>query len=306
MASTTDLRCWVEASAESDFSIHNIPFGVMVCADGRPAVCTAIGDFALDLAMLHRAGLFVGTVVSGENIFDRASLNAFIAKGRLAWRQVRARLRDLLVEGGDGALRQSAELSARVMRPLRDTRLVIPVQIGDFTDFYSSKHHATNVGIMFRGKANALMANWLHLPVGYHGRASTVFASGVDIHRPCGQTKTDDADMPSFGPSRLLDFELEMGFFVGRANEPGQPVTTGQVEDHVFGMVLVNDWSARDIQKWEYQPLGPFLGKSFATTVSPWVVTLDALAPFKVDAPPREKPVLPYLEQIGGEKQKTN
>lgn len=300
MPSTTDpsLRSWVEVSSDSDFPIQNLPFGVYQPQDRLSAVCVAIGDHILDLLALQEAGLFRGTSLQDQDVFA-LTLNLLMAAGPTAWRDVRSRVQDLLADSGDPALRDNASLCARALIPAAKAEMILPVDIGDFTDFYSSKEHATNVGTMFRGKENALMPNWLHMPIGYHGRASTVFVSGQDIHRPSGQTKADDADTPSFGPSRLLDFELEMGFFVGQDNQPGERVATAQAEDHIFGMVLLNDWSARDIQKWEYQPLGPFLGKSFATTISPWVVTLDALSPFKVAAPKQDPPPLPYLRYDG-------
>lgn len=299
MAFTVDptLRSWIPVPKDHDFSMQNLPYAVMETADGGCAVCTAIGDRAINLSVLHEAGLFSETSIADENVFAKDNLNAFMATGRQTWTQLRKRLCEILAEGGDSALKDNERLRDIAIESRADLRLKLPVRIGDFTDFYSSKYHATNVGTMFRGKENALMPNWLHLPVGYHGRASTIFPSGFDIRRPCGQTKPDDADAPGYGPSRLLDFELEMGFFVGKANKHGTRVSTEQTPDHIFGMVLVNDWSARDLQKWEYQPLGPFLGKSFATTISPWVVTLDALEPFKTSAPQRETPILPYLQE---------
>lgn len=307
MNATTDpkLRSWVDTPEDSDFPIQNLPYGVFQMGNRSPAVCTAIGDFVLDLSALHSAGLFEQTSIASENIFATPNLNAFMAKGKSTWTLIRARISELLSSHGDpdpgpdSVLRNNQSLRDQALIPIDKVHMLLPVAIGDFTDFYSSKEHATNVGTMFRGKENALMPNWLHLPVGYHGRASTVFASGQEIRRPCGQTKADDADAPSYGPSRLLDFELEMGFFVGQNNKPGSPVASNRYEDHIFGMVLLNDWSARDIQKWEYQPLGPFLGKSFATTISPWVVTLEALAPFKVAPPPQDPTPLAYLQVDG-------
>jgi fumarylacetoacetase len=192
-------------------------------------------------------------------------------------------------------LRDDAALRQRVLVPMTQVEMVLPAEIGDYTDFYSSREHATNVGIMLRGEQNALMPNWLHLPVAYHGRASSIVASGTDIRRPLGQTKADGTELPSFGPSRSLDFELELGTFIGPGNPLGRPIAVTEAAQHLFGMVLVNDWSARDIQKWEYQPLGPFLSKNFATSISPWVVTLDALEPFRVAGPPQDPAPLPYL-----------
>lgn len=300
MPTPTDpkLKSWVDVPPDSDFPIQNLPYGVFQRDTESPVVGVAIGEQVVDLAALHDAGLFRDTAIAHENVFAHGNLNAFMEKGREIWTQVRKVLTNLL-RAEEPTLRDDAKLRARALVAQRDVAMLLPVAVGDFTDFYSSKEHATNVGIMFRGKENALMPNWVHIPVGYHGRASTVFVSGTNIHRPCGQTKADDADAPSFGPSRLLDFELEMGFFVGTGNPPGHPVAIDEAEDHIFGMVLLNDWSARDIQKWEYVPLGPFLGKSFATSISPWVVTMDALQPFRVAGPKQDPPVLPYLQAKG-------
>ncbi len=285
---------WVEDSSDGDFPIQNLPYGIFDAHDSRLRVGVAIGPYVLDLAAIHEAGLFSNTLLADDNVFAAPNLNALMSKGRQAWTQARQRISELLV-ADNPVLRDDTDLRNKVMWLQSKVNVHLPVAIGDFTDFYSSKEHATNVGTMFRGKDNALMPNWLHLPVGYHGRASTVFISGVDIHRPKGQTKADEADAPSFGASRLLDFELEMGFFLGTGNKPGEPISIDQAKDHIFGMVLLNDWSARDIQKWEYVPLGPFLGKSFATSISPWVVTLDALEPFRVDGPKQDPQPLPYL-----------
>ncbi len=300
MDPTTDpkLTSWVPVAEGSDFPVQNLPYGVFRRADAPASVGVAIGEMVLDLAAVHDAGLFGDTALAGENVFAARSLNAFMAKGRRAWTDARARVGALL-SSGNPTIRDSDDLRRRTLPPMSDVRMLLPVEIGDFTDFYSSKEHAANVGAMFRDPDNALLPNWLHLPVGYHGRSGTVFVSGQDIHRPMGQTKAASADTPTFGPSRRLDFELEMGFFVGVGNEPGRRISTGQAADHIFGMVLLNDWSARDIQQWEYVPLGPFLGKSFATSISPWVVTLDALAPFRVPGPSLEKPILPYLHYDG-------
>jgi fumarylacetoacetase len=201
-----------------------------------------------------------------------------------------------LLSADEPALRDNKELRSRAFVAQRDVQMLLPAQIGDYTDFYSSREHATNVGVMFRGKENALMPNWLHLPVGYHGRASSIVISGTDLHRPMGQTKADDAAAPTFGPSKVVDFELEMGFFIGPGNKLGQSIPTSSAMDHIFGMVLVNDWSARDIQKWEYVPLGPFLAKNFGTSISPWIVTMDALEPFRRNGPEQDPPPLPYLQ----------
>jgi fumarylacetoacetase len=233
-----------------------------------------------------------------EGVFARHSLNDFMALGRAVWRDVRETLTTLLSED-ESTLKDDRALRDRVLVPVDEYEMLLPARIGDYTDFYSSREHATNVGTMFRGKENALMPNWLHLPVAYHGRASSVVVSGTDLHRPCGQTKADDADAPTFGPSRLVDMELETAFLVGPGNALGEPIPVESAEDHIFGMVLMNDWSARDIQKWEYQPLGPFLAKNFGTSISPWVVTMEALEPFRCAGPEQDPAPLPYLAGSG-------
>ncbi len=301
MRSTTDpkLTSWVDVPEGSDFPIQNLPYGVFSRpGESAPRVGVAIGDMVLDLAAAHDAALFAGTCVREMNAFAHGSLNVFMEMGRQAWTETRARISEML-DADNPEIRDKPELRKQLLIPMSGVSMALPVQIGGFTDFYSSREHATNVGIMFRDPDNALLPNWLHIPVGYNGRAGTVFPSDTDIRRPMGQTKADDADAPTFGPSRLLDFELEMGFFVGTGNEPGTRISTAEASDHIFGMVLLNDWSARDIQKWEYVPLGPFLGKSFATSISPWVVTLDALEPFRTPAPTQEPAVLPYLQYEG-------
>jgi fumarylacetoacetase len=292
-------RSFIDVSPDSHFPIRNLPYGVFRPKAGGPArVGVAIGDWVLDLAVLSAAGLLETLLLAGRSYFDRPALNAFMAAGRATWREARAAIQDLLA-ADTATLRDDADLRARALLPQTAVELLLPCEIGDYTDFYSSHEHATNVGIMFRGRENALMPNWLHLPVAYHGRASSVVVSGTPIKRPWGQTKADDAPAPTFGASRLLDFELETGFFVGPGSELGRPVPIAQAVDHIFGLVLVNDWSARDIQKWEYQPLGPFLAKNFATTISPWVVTLEALEPFRCPGPAQEPQPLPYLQSNG-------
>ncbi len=221
-----------------------------------------------------------------------------MSKGRHVWKEVRYTLQNMLNES-NSEMKDNKALMDSVLYGMDEVNMYMPVEIGDYTDFYSSREHATNVGIMFRGKENALMPNWLHLPVAYHGRASSIVASGTDIVRPKGQTKVPDAEKPSFGASRRMDIELEMGFFIGSGNNLSEPVQIDKAYDHIFGMVLVNDWSARDIQTWEYQPLGPFLAKNFATSISPWVVTMDALEPFKTAQPKQEPEPLPYLQSNG-------
>jgi fumarylacetoacetase len=296
-----DLRSWVESANDprGEFPIQNLPFGVFRRAgSNEPArVGVAIGDSVLDLAALHDARMFSGTAVGAENVFARDALNDFMALGRKAWRATRERVSDLLSEDNT-AIRSNAELLARALVPMSKVEMLMPAKVGDYTDFYASVHHATNVGSMFRPD-NPLLPNYKHVPIGYHGRASSLVASGSPVKRPSGQTKADDAGDPVYGPSRLLDYELEMGFFVGKGNDLGTTIPIDEAQESIFGLALVNDWSARDMQKWEYQPLGPFLAKSFATTVAPWVVSLDALAPFRVAGPMRfegDPQPLPYLQ----------
>jgi fumarylacetoacetase len=291
----TSQRTFVAVPADSHFPIQNLPYGVFrPIMGGPPRVGVAIGESVLDLAVLAEAGLLDGRHLSGVSVFRRASLNAFMALGRPAWREARELVTGLL-SADEPRLRDNAALRDAALVPQASVEMLLPAEVGDYTDFYSSREHATNVGVMFRGPDAALQPNWLHLPVGYHGRASSLVPGGVDVRRPCGQTRPDDGAPPLFGPSREMDFELEIGAFIGPGNTLGEPIGIGRAEEHVFGLVLVNDWSARDIQKWEYVPLGPFLGKSFATSVSPWVVTLDALAPFRCAAPVQDPAPLPYL-----------
>ncbi len=294
------LKSFIAVEAGSDFPIQNLPFGVFRRRAGgdaaqRATIGTRIGDHVVDLRLLEERGLLAPRTLDGRRVFDRPTLNAFMAAGRAAWRETRQILTRLLAHD-EPALRDDTALRDAAIIPAADVEMLLPADIGDYTDFYSSREHATNVGTMFRGPENALMSNWLHLPVGYHGRASSIVVSGTDLHRPHGQTKADDAAAPAFGPSRMVDFELEMGYFVGPGNALGQPIPAGRALDHVFGLVLVNDWSARDIQKWEYVPLGPFLAKNFGTSISPWIVTLDALEPFRTNGPDQTDPQpLPYL-----------
>ena len=284
---------------DSGFGLDNLPFGVFSTDGTAPRVGVRLGDSVVDLAALEASGVL--TVPGAEaGVFDQGALNDFMALGADAWDAVRSRLQDLLGADGPGDLRDDAALRGRAIVPLADVTMHLPARVGDYTDFYSSRQHATNVGTMFRGPENALMPNWLHLPVGYHGRASSVVVSGTDVTRPSGQRKPDDDAPPVFGPSKLLDIELELGFFVGPGNELGEPIPIAEARRHIFGFVLVNDWSARDVQKWEYVPLGPFLGKSFATSISPWVVPTAALDPFRLDGEVQggERPEpLPYLRQ---------
>ena len=270
------MQSFLPVPAENHFPIHNLPYGVFrPKTGGEPRVGVAIGEFVLDLSVLESRGLLTVPDVAG-GLFHRGSLNLFMSLGRETWSAVRGRLTQLLRDD-EPTIRDDAALRAACLIPLDDVELLLPAEIPDYTDFYSSLHHATNVGTMIRGKENALQPNWRHLPVAYHGRAGSVVVSGTEIRRPCGQRHEGD-----FGPSKSLDFEVEMGFFIGPGSELGEPIPIECSPEQMFGMVLVNDWSARDIQRWEYVPLGPFLSKSFATSISPWVVPLEALAPFRI------------------------
>ena len=297
------VTSFLDLPPDTGFGLHNLPYGVFSTEDGPPRVGVRVGDWILDLALLESYGLLAAAGGGRHPVFSHGRLNPFMALGPDAWEAVRGRLQDLLAADGDPALRDDETLLGRALVPVAGATLHLPAEIGDYTDFYSSRQHATNVGSMFRDPENALMPNWLHLPVGYHGRASSVVVSGTDVVRPRGQHKPDDAP-PTFGPSRLLDIELELGFFVGPGNRLGEPIPMEEAGRHIFGFVLVNDWSARDIQKWEYVPLGPFLGKSFATSISPWVVPYAALDPFRIPGEPQDESAgnpepLPYLRQSG-------
>src|SRR4051794_23175331 len=290
------LKSFVEVAADNHFPIQNLPFGVFSTdADPTLRVGVAIGDQILDLAKLENTGLLTADP-TGSRVFNRSSLNAFIAQGQAVWRETRASISELLRHDSP-RLRDDQDLRARPLVSMAEAKLHLPVEIGGYTDFYSSKEPAPNVGMMFRAPKNALLPNWLHLPVGYNGRASSVVVSGTPVRRPNGQTKAPTAEQPSFGPSRKLDIELETAFIVGEGNALGEPISVVEADWHIFGMVLMNDWSARDIQQWEYVPLGPFNSKIFATSISPWVVTLDALEPFRVAGPAQNPEPLPYLRQ---------
>ena len=296
------VSSWVEGADGSDFSLLNLPYGVYSPASGGPAsICTAIGPMLLDLRVLAAAGL-LPAAASGS--LQESTLNSFMALGRPVWLSVRACLQGLLAveaeASHDGRLLASAPLRAAALHPRAACRMLLPAAIGDYTDFYSSRDHAFNVGTMVRGPANALQPNYLWLPVGYHGRSSSVVVSGTDVVRPCGQTQADPADPAKgavFGPCKRMDFELEVATWVGPGSQLGRPIPIAQAEDHVFGLCLMNDWSARDIQFWEYVPLGPFGAKNFATTISPWIVTLEALEPFRcTTSTPQDPQPLPYLQ----------
>jgi fumarylacetoacetase len=293
------LRSFVPVQPESPFPIQNLPYGVFRPRSGGEArVGVAIGDLVLDLAFLEARGLLDTPALRGRRLFAAGKLNPFLALGRAAWAEARTRISRLLRQD-EPALRDDTALRAQALLPLEEVEMLLPAEVGDYTDFYSSREHASNVGAMFRGPDKALMPNWLHLPVAYHGRASSVVVSGTDLHRPCGQSKPEGAAAPVFGPSRSLDFELETAVLVGPGNALGQPIPTAAAAEHLFGMVLLNDWSARDIQAWEYVPLGPFLGKNFGTSISPWVVTLEALEPFRTAGPIQDPTPLSYLQTAG-------
>ncbi|RRQ50896.1 fumarylacetoacetase [Maribacter algicola] len=281
------MTTWVHVPQNSDFTIYNLPFGIFSTDGKSPRAGMAIGEQIVDLSVLAKADLIK---VEAHN-FLQSSLNDFIALGKSITNKVRLDVQQLLID-------EVSPLKNRpdAFVPQDKATMHLPVQIGDYTDFYSSLEHATNVGKMFRDPENALLPNWKHLPVGYHGRASSIVVSGTEIHRPKGQVLPRGAETPVFKPSGRLDFELEMAFIVGKETKLGESILVDKASDYIFGMVLFNDWSARDIQKWEYVPLGPFLGKSFASSVSPWIVTLEALEPFKVSGPKQDPEVLPYLK----------
>ncbi len=295
------LRSWIDIRPDSDFPIQNLPFGVFETEERGPRLAVAIGGYVLDLYAASQYGFFEDLPELGSaqpRVFRRRSLNAFLRLGRPAWRAVRQRVSELL-RHDEPRLRDHEEAVRACLLRQTEVQLLRPVKPANYTDFYSSIEHATNVGIMFRDPANALLPNWRWLPIGYHGRSSSIVASGTPIRRPSGQRKAPDEAVPTFGPSRQLDFELEMAFVVGSGSELGMPVTIDNAEEHIFGLCLFNDWSARDLQSWEYVPLGPFLGKSFGSSVAPWVVTLDALEPFRIAGPVQEPAPLPYLAQGG-------
>ncbi|HVS38430.1 MAG TPA: fumarylacetoacetase [Gemmataceae bacterium] len=290
---------FILVSPESHFPIQNLPYGVFRRRDGGGAHSgVAIGDFVLDLTVLEDKGFFDGPMLGNRRPFGAGRLNAFLSLGKDAWTEARSTISRLL-RADEARLRDDAALRGNVLIPRAEVVMELPLDIGDYSDFYSSLEHATNVGTMLRGADKALQPNWRYLPVAYHCRASSIVVSGHDFPRPRGQTKPDGADAPIFGPTRALDFELEMGAVVGVGNRLGEPIRIAEARDHVFGLVLLNDWSARDIQAWEYVPLGPFLSKSFCTTISPWVVTLEALEPFRVAGPVQEPTPLPYLSTEG-------
>ena len=288
-------KSWLHVEEGSDFPIQNIPFGVFITKDDIITIGTRIGEFVIDLGAFHQLGYFKGIPLT-DDMFMQDSLNDFISDGRKTWRLVRNRIADVF-DAENPKLRDNIGNRDIIIFNINDVEMLLPINVGDYTDFYSSKEHATNIGIMLRDKENALMPNWLHVPVGYHGRASSVIVSGTNIRRPYGQTLPDGAETPVFGPSKRVDMELETAFITTDANNLGEPIPVDEANEYIFGMVLFNDWSARDIQKWEYLPLGPFMGKNFASTISPWIITMDALEPFRCASPEKEIKPLPYLQQ---------
>ena len=297
IANDPKRKSWIQVPEKSDFPIQNIPFGVFITKNDDITIGTRIGNTAIDMGALQRLHYFDGIDLT-DDMFMQDTLNDFISDGKKTWRLVRNRLAELF-DAENPKLRDNKEHRDIILFDVSEIEMLLPVQIGDYTDFYSSKEHATNVGKMFRDPENALLPNWLHIPVGYHGRSSTIVPSGVPVRRPNGQTLPAGETQPVFGPSRLVDFELETAFITTDANLMGEPIPVSEAEDYIFGMVLFNDWSARDIQKWEYVPLGPFLAKNFASSISPWIVTLDALEPFRVESPEQNPKPLSYLQQEG-------
>lgn len=290
------LQSFISVSADSDFPIQNLPYSIFSTHDDNtPRVCSAIGDYVIDLSYLAKAGFFKDVLPNAVELFSEATLNAFMAQGKNIWQTVRDRLTHLL-DKNNPELRDSKQHHLLTFISMQDVILHMPIAIGDYTDFYSSIDHARNVGTMFRDKDHPLLPNYLHIPVGYHGRASTIVISDTPIKRPAGQILPKDADAPIFTETKRLDFELEMAFVVGTGNKMGEPITIDNAYDHIFGLTLMNDWSARDIQKWEYVPLGPFLSKSFATTISPWIVPLLALESFKTKPMKQNPTPLDYLQ----------
>ncbi|AIZ63846.1 fumarylacetoacetase [Hymenobacter sp. DG25B] len=302
MANPNDptLHSWIDIPPHSDFPIQNLPFGVFETDERGTRVGVAIGEYVLDLYAVAQYGFFddLGLGAAQPKVFRRRTLNAFIRLGQTAWRAVRQRISELL-RHDNPTLRDNEEAMRNCLLRQREVRMLRPIKPHNYTDFYSSIEHATNVGTMFRDPANALLPNWRHIPIGYHGRTSSIVVSGTPIRRPNGQRKAPDAVAPTFGPSQQLDFELEVAFVVGDGTTMGETIPVAEAEDHIFGLLLFNDWSARDIQSWEYVPLGPFLGKNFGSSVSPWVVTMDALEPFRVSGPEQEPQPLPYLQLDG-------
>ena len=289
-ANNPNLNTWLDVTQNSDFPIQNIPFGIALIDKCKLGV-SRIGDTIINLSKLYELGAFHD--VLSENYFDKNFLNDFLKKKKSDWRSVRNKISEIFTD------EKNIDKYTSALYELKDVEMCMPLKIGDYTDFYSSRQHAYNVGCMFRDPDNALLPNWLHIPVGYHGRSSSIVLSGTDIYRPKGQQLPIDAKAPVFGPCKLLDFELEMAFITGEGKPLGDSISIDEAEDYIFGMVIFNDWSARDIQKWEYVPLGPFLAKNFASSISPWIITLDALEPFRCIGEKQEPEVLPYLKYTG-------
>lgn len=291
------MHSWVTSAndPECHFPIQNLPFGVAETGGKKPKCVSAIGDKIINLACLETAGLI--NAGGDKTVFDYTQLNQFMALGNSAWNVVRQQLTELFRENGNPALKQDEELLARAVFPMNEAIMHLPFKVAEYTDFYAGRQHAMNVGKMFRG-SDELPANWLHIPIGYNGRASSVVVSGTDLYRPLGQLKAPEDEEPTFGPSQKVDIELEMGAVIGRGSNLGQLITMAQADEMIFGYVLLNDWSSRDIQVWEYQPLGPFQGKAFGTSIGAWVVSKEALEPFRRSVPKRLKPMLPYLEEV--------
>jgi fumarylacetoacetase len=294
-ANNPKLKSWVPVPKDSDFPIQNLPFGIFKTKYLSAVAGVAIGEHVLDLVYLHEHGLLDGLDLPA-GIFNQKYLNDFLALGKRKAREVRERISELLQYDNDELNAADREIA---LVPMKEVQMLMPVQIPNYTDFYSSEEHATNVGSMFRDPKNALLPNWKHLPVGYHGRPSSIVVSGTNLHRPKGQIKPVEAEPPLYCPSRKLDFELEVAFITCSQTKLGTTIHTKDAEDHIFGFVLFNDWSARDIQQWEYVPLGPFLGKNFGSTISPWIVTMDAMEPFRAKGPEQNPHVLPYLSFDG-------
>jgi fumarylacetoacetase len=291
------MKSWLPIASDSDFSLYNFPFGVFQIGNQKPRLASILGDYVIDLAAMNSLGFFHQLKIE-ESIFENQYLNDFIALGKPITNQVRAILIETFSNENSG-LALNQEYQKLVLLNYQEVKMLMPVKVGNYTDFYSSIQHATNVGTMFRDPKNALLPNYKHIPIGYHGRASSITVTGTNFHRPKGQTKPADVELPIFGPTKQLDFELEMAFITSRSTQLGESINTQEAEEFIFGMVLFNDWSARDMQTWEYVPLGPFLAKNFCSTVSPWVVTLEALAPFRVAGEVQEPAVLPYLQFNG-------
>jgi fumarylacetoacetase len=293
-------QSWLSIQSQSDFSIQNLPFGIFSSPNNsQPRVGLALGDWVVDTVVLFEAGLLATVTGLTRSHLQADSLNALLSAGPQVWRRLRSRVAELFTAGGTNELQSKADLHARVLVPQESAKLFLPTRVSNYVDFYSSREHASNVGAMFRDPQNPLLPNWLHIPIGYNGRSSSLIPSGTPFKRPSGQLKADADPAPIFAPTRQLDFELEMAFITGRQTQLGDTIPVQSTDDFIFGLALLNDWSARDIQRWEYVPLGPFLAKTFATSLSPWVVTLDALQPFRVHGPEQTVPVLPYLQTHG-------